>query len=142
MSGGYGTHPEAIAEVVAAVGDAAVVLSYEEDRAFAAVSLSRFGAVGSTRLDWHGVEVLERSTAFDGAQLRRMVHDHGDGTELAVVFWSNLAVPSVALEAGTVATHAETLLDCSPECWVYLADSRMLIEFQDGEGATVGRVPD
>ncbi len=31
-----------------AFGDAAVVLSYEEDRTFAALSLSRFGAVGSS----------------------------------------------------------------------------------------------
>ncbi|MFF1678841.1 hypothetical protein ACFVYG_22735 [Streptomyces sp. NPDC058256] len=43
----YGTHPAAIAEVLDAVGDAAMVLSYEEDRAFAAVSLNRFGAIGS-----------------------------------------------------------------------------------------------
>lgn len=138
---GYGVHPEVIAEVLAAVGDAAVVLSYEEDRAFAAVGLSRFGAVGSTRLDWGGVEVLERSAAFDGAELRRVLHNRGDKRELAVVFWSNLAVPSVALEVDVVATHAETLLDCSPECWIYLTDSRVLIEFQDGEGFTVGRVP-
>jgi hypothetical protein len=139
---GYGTHPEVIAEVLAAIGDSAVVLSYEEDRAIAGVSLSRFGAVGSTRLDWNGAEVLERSTAFDGAELRRLVHDYGDERELAVVFWSNLAAPSVALDANVVAIHAETLLDCSPESWIYLADSGVLIEFQEGDGFTVGRVPD
>ncbi|MGW3410310.1 hypothetical protein [Streptomyces sp. NPDC000888] len=138
----YGTHPAAIAEVLDAVGDAAMVLSYEEDRAFAAVSLNRFGAIGSVRLDWHGVEVLERSDVFDGGQLRRMVRGYADASELAVMFWGNLTVPSVALEACMVAVHAETVLECSAECWIYLVDSGVLIEFQDGEGFTAGRVPD
>ena len=42
--------------------------------------------------------------------------------ELAVVFWSNLAVPSVALPAALVAVQAEAVLGCSPECWIYLVD--------------------
>ncbi|MEU8832216.1 hypothetical protein [Streptomyces sp900116325] len=138
---GYGVHRAAIAHILAAVRDAAIVLSYEEDRSFAAASLSRFSAVGSTRLDWQAAEVVERSTGFDGAELRRLLHDHGDKGELVVVFWGSLAVPSVILEAALAALHAETLLDCSPECWIYLTDSRVLIEFQDGEGFTVGRVP-
>jgi hypothetical protein len=53
---GHGTRPEVIAEVLAAIGDCAVVLSYEEDRAFTGVGLGRFGAVGSTRLDWTGLD--------------------------------------------------------------------------------------
>ncbi|MFD5057055.1 hypothetical protein [Streptomyces sp. NPDC058394] len=138
---GYGVHRDAITQVLAAVGDAAVVLSYEEDHSFAAASLSRFSAVRSTRLDWQAAEVLERSTGFDGAELRRLLHSHGDKGELVIVFWGNLAVPSVGLEAAVAALHAETLLDCSPQCWIYLTDSRVLIEFQDGEGFTVGRVP-
>lgn len=62
-------------------------------------------------------------------------------SELAVVFWGNLAVPSVALEAALVASHAEAVLECSPECWIHLTDSEVLVEFQDGEGLMVGRVP-
>jgi hypothetical protein len=61
--------------------------------------------------------------------------------ELAVVFWGNLAVPSLGLEGAQVAAHAETVLECSPECWTYFTDSGVLIEFQDGEGLTAGRVP-
>ncbi|WP_371795521.1 hypothetical protein [Streptomyces sp. NBC_01718] len=138
---GYGVHRAVMTQLLAAVGDAAVVLSYEEDRSFAAAGLSRFSAVGSTRLDWQAAEVLERSAGFDGAELRRLLHSHGDKGELVVVFWGNLAVPSVGLEAVVAALHAETLLECSTQCWIYLTDSRVLIEFQDGEGFTVGRVP-
>ncbi|MHA5052619.1 hypothetical protein [Streptomyces sp. SD15] len=123
------------------VGESAMVLSFHEDRTFAALSLGRFGAVGSTRLDWHGAEVIERCEAFDAGQLRRLVVTYAGANELAVVFWGNLAVPSVALEAALVASHAEAVLERSPECWIYLTDSGVLIEFQDGEGLTAGRVP-
>ncbi|MFF9113484.1 hypothetical protein [Streptomyces sp. NPDC014805] len=142
MSAGtdYGTQPDAIAGLLAAVGDAAVVLSYEEDRTFAALSLSRIGAVASSRLDWTGAEVLESSSVFDGEELRKLLREYGRPEELAVVFWGNLAVPSLALETGLAAAHTDAVLECCYECWIYLVDSRVLIEFQDGEGFTVGRV--
>ncbi|GAA0612341.1 hypothetical protein [Streptomyces crystallinus] len=57
------------------------------------------------------------------------------------MFWSNFAVPSVALGAAVIASHADTVLDCSPACWIFLTDSGVLIEFQDGEGFMVGRIP-
>lgn len=128
--------------MVHAVGEAAaVVLSYDENRAVAAMGLNRFGTVGSTRLDWRGAEVVERSSAFDGAQLRELLLRHAPAGETAVVFWGNLAVPSVALDAGLLAAHADTVVECCPEFWVHLMDARLLIEFQDGEGFTVGQVP-
>ncbi|MFG2593988.1 hypothetical protein [Streptomyces sp. NPDC048438] len=135
----YGTHPGAIAALLDAVGEAAMVLSFQY-RTFAALSVGRFGAVGSTRLDWAGAEVIERCELFDADELRRLVASCAGADELAVVFWSNLAVPSVALSAALVAVQAEAVLGCSPECWIYLVDSGVLIEFQDGEGFTAGRV--
>ncbi|WP_438268020.1 CDI toxin immunity protein [Kitasatospora purpeofusca] len=137
----YGTHAEPLARVLEAVGDSAMLLSYEEDRAFAALSLGRFPSVGSSRLDWDGAEVIERCEAFDSGQLNRMVRAYAGAGELAVVFWSNLAVPSVAMEAALVAEHADEVLEVSPECWIYLTDSKVLVEFQDGKGLTVGQVP-
>jgi hypothetical protein len=138
---GYGTHPEVIAALLAAIGDAAMVLSCEEDRSFAAVSLSRFGSVGSSRLDWSGVEVLQRSPDFDGEGLRELLSGLARPDELAVVFWGNLAVPSLALKIGLVEAQADAILKCGYECWIYLVDSGVVIEFQDGEGFTAGRVP-
>ncbi|MFF3331620.1 hypothetical protein ACFYWX_18945 [Streptomyces sp. NPDC002888] len=137
----YGTQADGIAALLGAVGDAAVVLSYEEDRTFAALSLSRFGSVGSSRLDWRRAEVLQCSPAFDGGELGKLLISLASSDELAVVFWGNLAVPSLALEASLLAAHAGAVLDCCFECWIYLVDSGVLIEFQDGEGFTVGRVP-
>ncbi|MEU4101690.1 hypothetical protein AB0F16_13995 [Streptomyces tanashiensis] len=137
----YGTHPEEIAALLNAVGASAMVLSFPEDRAFAALSVGRFKAWRSTRLDWSGAEVIQRSESFDADGLRRLMTSCGEADELAVVFWSNLAVPSVALAAALVADHAEAVLDCTPECWIYLTDSDVLIEFQDGEGFTAARVP-
>ncbi|MFE2413435.1 hypothetical protein ACFXDE_34380 [Kitasatospora sp. NPDC059408] len=124
-----------------AVGDSVMLLSYEEDTAFASLSLGRFPAVGSSRLDWHAAEVIERCEAFDSGQLNRMVRAYAKSGELVVVFWSNLAVPSVAMEAGLMAEYAGEVLEVSPACWIYLTDSRVLIEFQDGEGMTAGRAP-
>ncbi|WP_031072908.1 hypothetical protein [Streptomyces sp. NRRL S-118] len=143
MSAGaaYGTQPDTIAAVLQATGDAAMVLSYAEDRACAALALNRFGSIGSTRLDWHGAEVLRRSTAYDGAELRSLLHAFAGRDELAVVWWGNLAVPSIALEARVAARCADEILDCGPECWIHLMDSDVLIEFQDGEGFTAGRPP-
>ncbi|CAM5275728.1 hypothetical protein STANM309S_04920 [Streptomyces tanashiensis] len=40
----YGTHPEEIAALLNAVGASAMVLSFPEDRAFAALSVGRFKA--------------------------------------------------------------------------------------------------
>lgn len=137
----YGTCSEQIAGVLKVVGDSAMVLSYEEDRAFAALSLDRFGAIGSSRLDWGGAEELGRCEGFDGGNLRRMVQLYADADELAVVFWDNLAVPSVALEAALVAGHAEAVVDTFRACWIYLTSSEVLVEFQDGEGLKAGRVP-
>ncbi|CAM5497784.1 hypothetical protein SCYAM73S_06544 [Streptomyces cyaneofuscatus] len=77
-------HPEPIAALLAAAGEAAMVLTYAEDRAFAGVSLNRFASVNSTRLDWRGAEVLERSEEFDGDGLRKMVRRYGaDSTRCA-----------------------------------------------------------
>ncbi|MFE8947635.1 hypothetical protein [Streptomyces sp. NPDC007856] len=137
----YGTQPDAIAALLGLFGDAAMTLSYDEDRAFAALSLSRFGSMGSTRLYWRGAEVLQSSPAFDGGELRKLLRELAGPDELAVVFWGNLGVPSIALEAGLAAVHADAVVACCLECWVYLVDSAVLIEFQDGEGFTVGRVP-
>ncbi|GAB1331861.1 hypothetical protein [Streptomyces sennicomposti] len=117
-----------------------MVLSFQEDRTFAALSVGRFETVGSTRLDWAGPEVIERCELFDADELRRLVASCAGADELAVVFWSNLAVPSVALPAALVAAQAEAVVGCSLECWIYLVDSAVLIEFQDGEGFTAGRV--
>ncbi|MEV6313286.1 hypothetical protein AB0M10_32450 [Streptomyces sp. NPDC051840] len=116
-----------------------MVLSLGEDRAFAALSLNRFGSVGSTRLDWSGAEVLERTSEFDAAELCRLVGEYGGGG-LGVVFPGNLCVPSVAVDLALVGAYAEALLDC-PECWVFLVDHGVLIEFQDGEGFVAARVP-
>jgi hypothetical protein len=138
----YGTHARPLAGMLEAVGDSAMLLSYEEDRAFAALSLGRFPALGSSRLDWHGVEVIERYEAFDSGQLNQMLRAYAGTGELVVVFWSNLAVPSVAMEAALMAEHAEEVLEVSPECWIYLTDSRILVEFHDGKGMTAARVPD
>ncbi|MET7846109.1 hypothetical protein ABZT45_48085 [Streptomyces sp. NPDC005356] len=129
-SEGYGTHPEEIAALLEAVGESMMVLSFREDRSFAALSVERFRAVGSTRLDWSGAVVIERCESFDADELRRLMASCARADELAVVFWSNLAVPSVVVEAALVAGHAEAVLECSPECWIYLTDSGVLIEFQ------------
>ncbi|MFE1288673.1 hypothetical protein [Streptomyces sp. NPDC058751] len=137
----YGTRAGEIAVLLRAVGDAAVVLSYGESRTFAALGLNRFGSIGSHRLDWRGAEVIRRSPEFDGGELRRLLGDLAGPDELAVVFWGDLAVPSLALEAGLLAAHADAVLDHGPECWVHLVDTGVLIEFQDGEGFTAGRVP-
>ncbi|MFZ4268315.1 hypothetical protein [Streptomyces arboris] len=107
---GYGMYPEDIAALLAAAGEAAIVLTYEEDRAFADLSLNRFASVNSTRLDWQGVEVLERSEEFGGNGLRALLRRYGGEGELVVVFWGNHAVPSVALEAEAVAAHAEMVV--------------------------------
>ncbi|MFI9170983.1 hypothetical protein [Streptomyces lincolnensis] len=138
---GYGTQPDVIAALLTAVGDAATVLSYDEDRSFAVLSLSRFASVGSSRLDWSGAEVLRRSSVFDGDGLRGLLRGLARPDELAVVFWGNLAVPSLALEAALLASHADAVLECCLECWVHLVDSGVLIEFQDGEGFIAARVP-
>ncbi|MGW5066369.1 hypothetical protein ACWEQJ_09660 [Streptomyces cyaneofuscatus] len=138
---GYGAHPEPIAALLAAAGEAAIVLTYAEDRTFAGVSLNRFASVNSTRLDWRGVEVLERSEEFDGDGLRAMVRRHGAEGELVVIFWGNHAVPSVALEAEAVAAHAEMVVGSCYECWLYFTDGHVLIEFQDGEGFVAARIP-
>ncbi|MBT2378636.1 hypothetical protein J7E90_15060 [Streptomyces sp. ISL-111] len=138
---GYGMHPEHIAALLAASGEAAIVLTYDEDRAFAGVSLDRFASVNSTRLDWQGVEVLERSDEFDGAGLRELVRRHGGEGELVVMFWGNHAVPTVALETDVAAAHAEMVVDSCYECWLYFTDGQVLIEFQDGDGFVVARVP-
>lgn len=137
----YGTCSEQNVDVLKCVGDSTMVLSYEEDRVFAALSLDRFGTIGSSRLDWDGAEVLGRCEGFDGGHLRSMVRLYAHVGELAILFWDNLAVPSVALEAALVANHAEAVVDASRACWIYLTDSGVLIEFQEGEGLTAGRVP-
>lgn len=134
-------HPEQIAGLLAAAGDAAIVLTYAEDRAFAGVSLNRFASVNSTRLDWQGVEVLERSEEFDGDGLREMVRRYGGEGEFVVVFWGDQVVPTVALETEVVAAQAELVVGSCYECWLYFTDGHVLIEFQDGEGFVAARVP-
>ncbi|MFF1680954.1 hypothetical protein ACFVYG_33555 [Streptomyces sp. NPDC058256] len=42
-----------------------MVLSCEEDRAFAALSLSCLGAIGSVRLDWHALRHFYASVLLD-----------------------------------------------------------------------------
>ncbi|MFE9013525.1 hypothetical protein [Streptomyces cyaneofuscatus] len=138
---GYGAHPEPIVALLAAAGEAAIVLTYAEDRAFAGVSLNRFASVNSTRLNWRAAEVLEHSEEFDGDGLREMVRRYGAEGELVVVFWGNHAVPSVALEAEAVAAHAEMVVGSCYECWLYFTDGHVLIEFQDSEGFVAARIP-
>lgn len=137
----YGTQRETIAPLLEAVGHAGMILSYDENRAFAAQSLNRFGAVGSTRLDWRDAEVLHRCSSFDGAALHRMLRAVANPGELAIVFWGNLCVPSIALDSDLLALHADAALASCYECWIHLVDSEVLIEFQDGEGFTAGRIP-
>lgn len=53
-----------------------MVLSYDEDRTVAALSLSRFGARGSPRPDWRGAEVLRMAiTAITLAELSAGPHE-------------------------------------------------------------------
>ncbi|MEU3887991.1 hypothetical protein [Streptomyces sp. NPDC029041] len=40
-----------------------------------------------------------------------------------------------------VEAQADAILECGYECWISLADSGVVIEFQDGEGFTAGRAP-
>ncbi|MFF0477186.1 hypothetical protein [Streptomyces sp. NPDC004284] len=137
----YGTHPEYISAVLDLLGGDALLLSYEEQRTYAEASLNRFEAIGSARVDWRGAEVVERKEEFDGEALAALLHTHAGPDELVIVFWDNLAVPSIALTAARASRHAAALLDQGPTCWFFLTDSGILIEFQDGEGFTTGRPP-
>lgn len=137
----YGTQLDVTSELLHLLGDAAMVLSYDEDRTFAALSLSRFSSVGTSRLDWRDAEVVEASSSFDGEELRKLLRGLADPDDLTVVFWGNLCVPSIALEASLLAAHADAVLSSCAECWIYLVDKGVLIEFQDGEGFCAGRIP-
>ncbi|MFE2413425.1 hypothetical protein ACFXDE_34325 [Kitasatospora sp. NPDC059408] len=55
--------------------------------------------------------------------------------------WRGEVVPEHDGKAALVADHAEAVVDASRACWIYLTGSGVLIEFQDGEGLTAGRVP-
>ncbi|MFD3532478.1 hypothetical protein [Streptomyces sp. NPDC058664] len=138
---GYGKHPEYIAEVLDLLGEDVLLLSYEEEREFASVSLNRFPAIGSARLDWHGAEVVERRDGFDGDALAALLGAHAGPDELVIVFWDNFAVPSIGLPAALAARHAGAILEQGYACWILLTDGGILIEFQDGEGLTAGRPP-
>ncbi|MFJ8658430.1 hypothetical protein [Streptomyces sp. NPDC093795] len=139
--GGYGSHPEYIGKVLGLLGEDVLLLSYEDQREFAAASLNRFRTIGSARLDWRGAHVVERCEAYDGAALASLLGVHAGPDELVVVFWDNFVVPSIALPAASAARHAGAILDEGYACWILLTDSGILIEFQDGEGMTVGTPP-
>ncbi|WP_225803512.1 hypothetical protein [Streptomyces sp. NK15101] len=137
----YGTRPEYIADVLGLLGEDALLLSYEEHRAFARVSLNRFEAIGSARVDWRGAEAVERREEFEGGTLAGLLDAYAAPDELVIVFWDNLLVPSIALPAALTARHADAILDQGHACWLFLTDRGLLIEFQDGEAFTVGRPP-
>ncbi|MEU2232318.1 hypothetical protein [Streptomyces vietnamensis] len=137
----YGTHPEYIADVLNLLGDETLLLTYEEHRAFAEVSLNRFEAIGSARVNWRGTEVVERTEEFGAETLVTLLHTHAAPDELVIVFWDNLLVPTIALPSALAARHADTILDQGSTCWLFLTDKGLLIEFQDGEAFTVGRPP-
>ncbi|WP_030693124.1 hypothetical protein [Streptomyces globisporus] len=137
----YGTRPEYIAEVLALLGEDALLLSYEEQRAFAEVSLDRFEAIGSGRLDWRGAEVVEKREDFGGGALAALLGAHAAPDELVIVFWDNLLVPTIGTTAALAARHADAIVDQGPVFWLFLADEELLIEFQDGEAFRVGRPP-
>lgn len=141
MSEKYGTQPERLAGILNVVGDSAMVLSYEEDRTFSALSLERLAPVESNRLDRPAGEVIRRCRSFDRGQLSRMVRACAAANELVVVFRADLSVPSFALEAALVSDHAEMVLKSSPEGWIYLTDSEVLIEFWESEEFTAWSMP-
>ncbi|WP_328611667.1 hypothetical protein OG943_21955 [Amycolatopsis sp. NBC_00345] len=123
----YGTHPGVLIDLFDAVGpeERAYIrtLTAAEDGEYAAVSLDRFSVEPHTMgaLDWSGAVVLEQcveedytaaSALFGGLVLRCALSPAAE----VIVFWGN--------------------------AWVYLPESKILVEYWHSGRITAGRVPE
>ncbi|MFE0028509.1 hypothetical protein [Amycolatopsis sp. NPDC059021] len=150
MNNPYGTHPEALGDLLDAIGpqERGLVrqLSREEDDALAAVSLRRFPTDRATTgaIDWSGAVVLEQSFEQDYADAARVLGERvlRYSTSDVVVFWGNLVIPTVRLPARLAAANAGELIDTGDDVWIYLPDRNVLVEYWHSGRITAGMIPD
>jgi hypothetical protein len=153
MDSDYGTFPERLIDLFDAVGpeERAYIrtLTAAEDGEYAAVSLDRFTVQPHTMgaLDWSGVVVLEQrveedyeaaSALFGGLVLQ---HAPSPASEV-IVFWGNLAIPTIGIPARLAAEQAGELMDTGDDAWVYLPESKILVEYWHSGRITAGKVPE
>ena len=145
----YGTHPQALRDLRTALGTENRLLhelSWEEDQALAAVSLNLFPARSFfDGLTWPDDAVLAQAVEPEYEQAARLLGDlilqHSAEHADAVVFWGNLALPTVRLPARLAAANAGELMDTGDDVWIYLPDRGVLVEYWHSGRITAGKVP-
>ncbi|MFC9249249.1 hypothetical protein ACFT7S_36000 [Streptomyces sp. NPDC057136] len=146
---GYGSHPEYLPPFMTdRRGEAAqhvLLLDHADNRRLAAGSLNRFPARSSCEIDWSGVPGVERhwcpgadAWAALAAQLCApwVAQD-----VLVVVFWGNLAVPTVVVPAWLLVRYAREIEDAQPHFWLHPLGGDVLIEYLPEGTVTVAALP-
>jgi hypothetical protein len=146
----YGTFPRALDGLLESLGEdeqgQAVILTWAESQQFYAQSLRRFPVTRSGSLDWERCDHIEQFFIEDwpeaASRLAGLVRSYAGSDSLIVITWGNLAVPSIALPAGSVAAHADQVLMTSDDIWLFAIDEKILIEYHHDGRFTVAHVPD
>ncbi|WP_406636364.1 hypothetical protein [Amycolatopsis sp. WGS_07] len=142
----YGTYRQALRDLRTALGPENRLLhelSWEEDQALAAVSLTLFPA-RFDGLGWPAEHVLTQAVEPDYERAARLLGDlvlqHSPEHADAVVFWGNLAIPTVRLPARLAAANAGELMDTGDDVWIYLPDRNVLVEYWHSGRITAGKL--
>ena len=107
----YGTFPQALDGLLENLTEdelgEAVILTWPESNDFYGLSLRRFPVTRWGALDWDGCTYLEPIFIEDWAdaeqRLADLVRRYTRSDSLLVITWGNIAVPSIALPARSVA---------------------------------------
>nr|WP_042190255.1 hypothetical protein [Kibdelosporangium sp. MJ126-NF4]CEL19199.1 hypothetical protein [Kibdelosporangium sp. MJ126-NF4]CTQ95001.1 hypothetical protein [Kibdelosporangium sp. MJ126-NF4] len=148
MKSPYGTHPQALRDLLDAVGPAEVrVFTLAEDEEYGNASINRFpiDKNWSGARDFSGVRVFEQVVEEDyedaAVRLGETVLRYASPESEVVVFWGNVVIPTIGISAALAAANAETLMDTGDDVWIYPPGRNVLIEYWHSGRITAGEIP-
>lgn len=151
MNTHYGTYPGALQDLREAIpeGERGLLrtLVAVEDDELAGASLRKFphGEASGGAIDWAAAGSIEQALEEDYLEASRRFSEfilrYASPESDAVIFWGNIAIPTVRLPARLAAENAGELIDTGDDVWIYLAEEGILVEYWHSGMITVAKIP-
>jgi hypothetical protein len=144
----YGRHADALEPFLRILNEdersAISILSYAEDRSFAADSINRFPQ-GWSGIDWERSEFLVQHHYEDFTDAARLLQEllarHALDSSLLVITWGNLLIPALAMPVALARAHPSEVLDICDDLWLFAVDEGVIIEHHHSGVLTASRIP-
>lgn len=137
----YGSHPERLSDLLDSLApedrDKVHLVGFDENERLASSSLDKLPQTNWGTINWEEAQYLEQQDTPREPEaveaIRQIISSKISPDSAAVIFWANLAVPTVQTTATIAMKAMDEIIAASHDVWLYFPDDNLLVEhFNEG----------